>query len=115
MLISNDLFESVCMIDNVTSKDIANELRLNLKDLVYTGHMLSDSLNNGYLKATELIIKLLLADVDSKKNILNQINTYKLSYHLNYSCKSCFKDRFIQAINKFKIEVENYNLNLLSI
>ena len=43
MLISNDLFESVCMIDNVTSKDIANELRLNLKDLVYTGHMLSDS------------------------------------------------------------------------
>ena len=47
--------------------------------------------------------------------ILNKINTYTLSYHLNYSCKSCFKAGFIQAINKFKIEVENYNLNLLSI
>lgn len=109
MIISNELFQSVCILNNDTSKYIATILKSKLDDIIFTGFPLSDSFNNGYLKGTSLLVKLLLSDIDSKEDILKQINTLDLSYYLHNSCKSCFNNGFIQAINQFNLEMKNYN------
>nr|WP_302419297.1 hypothetical protein [uncultured Romboutsia sp.] len=109
MIISSELFQSVCILDNNTSKCIATTLKSKLNDIIFTGFPLSDSFSNGYLKGINLLIKLLLSDLDSKEDILNQINTLDLSFYLYNSCKSCFNNGFMQAINQFNLEMKIYN------
>lgn len=108
MIISNELFQTVCNIDNDVSKHIATTLKSKINEIVFTGFPLSDSFSNGYLKGTDLLIKLLLCDIESKEDILKQINAVDLSYHLHHSCKSCFSNGFNQAVNRFNLEMNNY-------
>lgn len=55
------------------------------------------------------MVNLLLCNIDLKEDVLKQINTFDLSYYQYNSCKSCFNDGFIHAINQFKLDIENYN------
>nr|WP_302416646.1 hypothetical protein [uncultured Romboutsia sp.] len=108
MIICDELFQSVCMLDDYTSRCIATTLKSKLNNIIFTGFPLSDSFVSGYSKGIDLLVKLLLYNFDSKEDILKQINTLDLSYYLHNSCKSCFNDGFIRAINQFNLEMENY-------
>lgn len=108
-MISSELYQSICILDDDTCQYIANILKSKTNEVIFTGFPLSDSFNNGYLKASNLIIKLLLSDRDTKEDALKQINEMDLSYYQYNSCKSCFNDGFIRAINQLNLEMKNYN------
>lgn len=109
MIISNDVFNAICILDDDICKGIAVALNSKLNNVLLTGFPLSDSFANGYSKATNLVVNLLLCNIDSKEEILKQINKVDLSYYKYNSCKSCFSEGFIHAINQFNLEMENYN------
>lgn len=109
MIISNEVFKSICVLDDNTCKDIAITLNSRLNNVLLTGFPLSDSFASGYSKAINLMVNLLLCNIDLKEDVLKQINTFDLSYYQYNSCKSCFNDGFIHAINQFKLDIENYN------
>ena len=113
MIISNELFQSLCIIDNDICKGIAHTLKSNLNSLVLTGFPLDESFADGYLKASNLVIKLLLRDSNCKEGTLKQINEIDQSEYLHHSCKSSFNRGFTQAINKLRLEIENINKNKL--
>ena len=113
-MISNKLFQYICTLDQQACKQLANTLNSKLDDVLLTGFPLSDSSANGYSKAIHLIRKLLLCDIDSREGILNEINELDLSYYQYNSCKSCFNDGFMRAVNQLGIEIENYNKSMLS-
>ncbi len=108
-MISNELYQSICILDNDTCKDIANTLKSNSNNLVITGFLPDQSFANGYLKATNLIIKLLLSDSNDKEGTLKQINETDLSEYLHHSCKSSFNRGFTQVINQLNLEIKNCN------
>lgn len=112
-MISNELYQSICILDNDTCKGIANTLKSNLNNIILTGFELDESFANGYVKASNLVIELLLSDSNSKKDTLKQINEIDLSEYMHYSCKSSFNRGFNDAINQLNLEIENIYTNKL--
>ena len=113
MIISNELFQSLCIIDNDTAKHIATTFKSKTNEMISTGYILEEAFNDGYLKGSDLVIKLLLSDTNTKEDTLKQINGMDLSEYLHYSCKSNFNRGFTQAINQLNLEIENINKNKL--
>lgn len=60
MIISNEVFKSICVFDDDTCKDIAIILNSRLNNVLLTGFVLSYFFVSGYSKAINLTGNLLL-------------------------------------------------------
>lgn len=110
MIVSNELFQSICDLDAYEARCIALILKTKLSNMVFTGFPLSDSFVIGYSKGINLVIKLLICNPNLKEDIFKRINSLDLNYYLKNSCKSCFNDGFVQAFNHLSKEIENFHL-----
>ena len=108
-MISNKLFQHICTLDEQTCNHLVNTLNSKIDNIVITSFPLDQSFAGGYLKASNLVIKLLLSDSNTKKDVLKQINEIDLSEYLHYSCKSSFNRGFNKAINQLNLEIQNCN------
>ena len=106
-MISNELFQFMCSLDESTSEQIADSLRAKANNTFVTGYLLSDAHAIGYTKGISMVNKLLTSSEGSRKNILKEINNIDLTNYMHNSCKSCWNSGFKEAINHFSIEVEN--------